>query len=518
MRTSRSPAAAVGLVERGLDAVVDEVEGRAARPLPGVTLFGRAPRTNTAVWNGASSGHPCSPASNMRLPITLAPVRSNVSRDVVVAPFLAALAELQVLPEEALREDPRLQLHPLLTHQLLGKLGRDETVQRHRHAEEHLPGPRHVPAHERRLRRGGRPGRTASSATRCASGSRWTCRRRTARARCSCPTSRTPSKLDFAEFLKAFDELVARSRKGTISPDDFMGTTVSLTNPGTVGTTSSAPRLMPGQGVIVATGALDYPAEYQSMAPRTLGLLGISKVMTVTSTYDHRIIQGAESGLFLARMEELLKGEDGFYERDLRGPRPAAPAGAAGRWTRTPASSARPAAARRSRSRRKVLQLIHNYRVRGHLVADLDPLDRDARAAPRPRPRDLRPHPLGPRPRVHDRTGSPARTSATLREILDILRETYCGTIGVEYMYIADPERKDWLQQRMESTRNYPALDAAQQAARPREARRGRELRALPAHEVRRPQALLARGRRGADPAARPHPERRGAARACARS
>src|SRR4029077_3759356 len=97
--------------------------------------------------------------------------------------------------------------------------------------------------------------------------------------------------------------------------DDFMGTTVSMTNPGTVGTSASAPRLMPGQGLIIATGALDYPAEYRSMSPRTLSLLGISKVMTVSSTYDHRIIQGAESGLLLARLEDLLKGEDGFYER-----------------------------------------------------------------------------------------------------------------------------------------------------------------------------------------------------------
>src|SRR5262249_3935264 len=129
------------------------------------------------------------------------------------------------------------------------------------------------------------------------------------------PNIKTANQLDFASFLRAFGELVARSRKGAISPDDFMGTTISLTNPGTVGTTSSAPRLMPGQGVIVATGALDYPAEYRSMAARTLSLLGISKVMTVTSTYDHRIIQGAESGLFLSRIEELLKGEDGFYER-----------------------------------------------------------------------------------------------------------------------------------------------------------------------------------------------------------
>src|SRR5262249_60424877 len=118
-------------------------------------------------------------------------------------------------------------------------------------------------------------------------------------------------------------ELVGRARKGTLSPDEFIGPTVSLTNPGTVGTSASAPRLMPGQGLIVATGALDYPAEYRSMAARTLSLLGISKVMTLTSTYDHRIIQGAESGLFLSRMEELLRGEDGFYERifeDLKVP------------------------------------------------------------------------------------------------------------------------------------------------------------------------------------------------------
>src|SRR5260370_32800539 len=118
--------------------------------------------------------------------------------------------------------------------------------------------------------------------------------------------------MDFAASLKAFDDLGARARQGTISPDDFIGTTLSLTNPGTVGTTSSSPRLMPGQGLIVATGALDYPAEYRSMAPRTLSLLGISKVMTVASTYGHRIIQGPAWGLFLSRRDDRLKGEDGF--------------------------------------------------------------------------------------------------------------------------------------------------------------------------------------------------------------
>ena len=271
------------------------------------------------------------------------------------------------------------------------------------------------------------------------------------------PNIKDAGGLAFPAFLQAFDDLVARSRRGAISPDDFLGTTISLTNPGTVGTTSSAPRLMPGQGVIVATGALDYPAEYRSMAPRTLGLLGISKVMTVTSTYDHRIIQGAESGLFLARMEELLKGADGFYERvfeELALPhRPV-------QWEvdAHPALLGGPGSREEVEKQTKVLQLIHNWRVRGHLVADLDPLD--SRRAPH---RDLDPATYGLTLWDLDREfltgGLSGRERATLREILDVLRETYSGTIGAEYMYIADPERKEWLQHRMESARNYPALD-----------------------------------------------------------
>ncbi len=272
------------------------------------------------------------------------------------------------------------------------------------------------------------------------------------------PNIKDAQKLRFGELVSAFDALVARTRQGAVSPDEFMGTTVSLTNPGTVGTTLSAPRLMPGQGVIVATGTLDYPAEYRSMAPRILGLLGISKVMTVTSTYDHRIVQGAESGLFLARMEELLKGEDSFYDRifeDLGVPfRPV-------RWEMDvhPAVFGAPAGREEVEKQTKVLQLIHNYRVREHLVADLDPLDRVR--APH---RDLDPATYGLTLWDLDReflTGNlSGQERATLREILDTLRETYCGTIGVEYMYIADPERKEWLQRRMEGARNYPALDA----------------------------------------------------------
>ncbi len=271
------------------------------------------------------------------------------------------------------------------------------------------------------------------------------------------PNIRDALTLDFPGFVAAFNDLVSRSRSGKIMPDDFMGTTVSLTNPGTVGTTSSAPRLMPGQGLIVATGALDFPAEYRSMVPRTLSLLGISKVMTVTSTYDHRIIQGAESGLFLSRIEELLRGEDGFYDRvfeELRLPhRPI-------RWeSDTAPGLLGPSGAREEVEKEaKVLQLINAYRVRGHLVADLDPLD--SRRAPHP---DLDPASYGLTLWDLDRefitNGALGRDKATLREILEVLQATYCGTVTCEYMGIQDPDRKAWLQVRMESTRNKTPLE-----------------------------------------------------------
>ena len=240
------------------------------------------------------------------------------------------------------------------------------------------------------------------------------------------PNIKDAQKLDFAAFVKAFDDLVGRSRKGQISPDDFMGTTVSLTNPGVVGTTASAPRLMPGQGLIVATGALDFPAEFRSMAPRTLSLLGISKVMTVTSTYDHRIIQGAESGLFLARMEELLKGDDGFYERVFEEMAvPHQPV----RWEMdlAPAIGGGPAGSREELEKQaRVLRFIRNYRVRGHLLADLDPLD-----SKREPHEELEPSSDGLTLWDLDRefitNGLAGKDRATLREILDVLRDTYCG-------------------------------------------------------------------------------------------
>ena len=67
---------------------------------------------------------------------------------------------------------------------------------------------------------------------------------------------------------------------------------------------------MPGQGTIVATGAIGYPVGLEAIGET----IGAEKVMTMTSTYDHRVIQGAESGRFLQVVEGLLQGDDGFYE------------------------------------------------------------------------------------------------------------------------------------------------------------------------------------------------------------
>ena len=126
------------------------------------------------------------------------------------------------------------------------------------------------------------------------------------------PNIKAVNTMNFKEFLDAYYKLISKARAGKLDLDDYADTTISITNPGTLGTVSSAPRLMKGQGTIVATGAMEYPAEFQAMSQEVLNHLGISKVMTFTSTYDHRIIQGAESGAFLAKIHRLLNGEESF--------------------------------------------------------------------------------------------------------------------------------------------------------------------------------------------------------------
>ncbi|HYX19232.1 MAG TPA: multifunctional oxoglutarate decarboxylase/oxoglutarate dehydrogenase thiamine pyrophosphate-binding subunit/dihydrolipoyllysine-residue succinyltransferase subunit [Thermoanaerobaculia bacterium] len=273
------------------------------------------------------------------------------------------------------------------------------------------------------------------------------------------PNVKGVEAMTFAEFAAAADDVVTRARTGKIKLSDFEGTTISLTNPGTLGTTASVPRLMAGQGAIIATGAIEYPAEFSAMAPATLSRLAISKVVTFTSTYDHRIIQGAESGAFLARVEELLLGRHGFYEgvfADLAIPfRPF-------RWEpdRNPpllADGHTDEIAKQAR----VLELINAYRVRGHLIADIDPL-RSRSIAHHPE-LDLETHGLTiwDLDREFWTGGLKGGDRLPLREIVAVMRRVYCGKIGTEYRHISSPDEKYWVRERIAAaTAGDPPLPA----------------------------------------------------------
>jgi 2-oxoglutarate decarboxylase len=259
------------------------------------------------------------------------------------------------------------------------------------------------------------------------------------------PCVRDADTLDFREFLLAYEDQVRKVRTGKVSPDDFAGVTISLTNPGTLGTTHSVPRLMPGQGTIVGVGALGWPPGFAAADSRSLAGLGVSRVLTLTSTYDHRIIQGAESGLFLARIERLLLGDDGFYDEIFRSMGvPYVPA----RWHR----DENPGIDEHERllKQTRVDALVNMYRVRGHLIANLDPLE--ARV-PEMHP-ELDPLYHGLTIWDLDREflagGVAGMEKATLDEILHALRDAYCRTVGVEYTHIQDPEQKRWIQEHVE--------------------------------------------------------------------
>jgi len=267
------------------------------------------------------------------------------------------------------------------------------------------------------------------------------------------PNIKDAARLDFAAFVAAYDDLVARSRRGKLALEDFEDTSVSITNPGMIGTALSVPRLMAGQGTIIGVGAIHHPPQCAGMSPEVIAELGMSKVMALTSTYDHRVTQGAESGAFLATVEQLLLGADGFYERVFRSLGvPHEPF----RWSEGESGAAFESdpAARAAARQARVMDLIRAYRVRGHLMANLDPLG----TPPPPHPElDLAHYGLG----IWDldRTflaGGVAgeRGRMGLRTILDILRQTYCRYVGVEYMHISDPGERAWLQEQMETTRN----------------------------------------------------------------
>ncbi|MFP5318060.1 MAG: multifunctional oxoglutarate decarboxylase/oxoglutarate dehydrogenase thiamine pyrophosphate-binding subunit/dihydrolipoyllysine-residue succinyltransferase subunit [Acidimicrobiia bacterium] len=270
------------------------------------------------------------------------------------------------------------------------------------------------------------------------------------------PCIRDADTLDFRAFHAAYEEIIRRVRTNKIGPADFSGVTMTLTNPGTLGTVHSVPRLMPGQGVIVGVGALEYPAEFQGADPNVLAELGVSKVLTLTSTYDHRIIQGAESGLFLKRMHELLLGADDFYGDVFRSVNvPYEPV----KWR--PDRNPRPHDEAARAKQVHVQTLINMYRVRGHLIADLDPL---GLKEPRTHP-ELDPATYGltiwDLEREFFVDGVGGEDWMRLGDVLGVLRDAYCRRIGVEYMHIQEPDQKRWIQQQVEGV--HPSLAPEEQ-------------------------------------------------------
>jgi len=273
------------------------------------------------------------------------------------------------------------------------------------------------------------------------------------------PNIKAADQLNFAQLLGAYNDVVKRARDNKLDIADFARTTATLTNPGMIGTNLSVPRLMPGQGVIVGVGSIGYPTEYYAVPPEMISQTGISQVMTITSTYDHRVIQGAESGGFLAHIDALLRGEHGFYQgifRDLGIPFEP--------WTL--AQDTTPRVGKRSQSSKvdairkeaSVLQFIRAYRVRGHLQADINPLGHDWEPHP-----ELDPASYGLTIWDLDREfvtgGLGGKDLLPLRDILDILRRTYTRKIGVEFMHISSPQEKRWLQDRIEPTTTDDGID-----------------------------------------------------------
>ncbi|XBH22041.1 multifunctional oxoglutarate decarboxylase/oxoglutarate dehydrogenase thiamine pyrophosphate-binding subunit/dihydrolipoyllysine-residue succinyltransferase subunit [Jonesiaceae bacterium BS-20] len=257
------------------------------------------------------------------------------------------------------------------------------------------------------------------------------------------PAIKRADTMDFAEFVAAYEDVVRRARNNKLEVADFQGITVSLTNPGGIGTVHSVPRLMTGQGAIIAVGAMDYPAEFAGASTERLAMMGISKIMTMTSTYDHRVIQGAQSGEFLKIVSQKLLGEDNFYDRIFAALRiPYEPV----RWVRdnnvdADADAEKPA---------RIAELIHAYRSRGHFMADTDPLAYRQR---KHTDLDIQTHglTLWDLDREFYTRGFGGTKKAKLRNILGLLRDSYCRTIGVEYMHIADRAQRTWFQDRLET-------------------------------------------------------------------
>jgi len=288
------------------------------------------------------------------------------------------------------------------------------------------------------------------------------------------PAIKGADSLDFTGFHSRYEELIAKTRENKLSADDFQGTNISLTNPGGIGTMASVPRLLSGQSAIIATGSIAYPPEWLHASPDRIKQLGVSKVMTLTSTYDHRVIQGAESGAFLRRIEQLLQGEDEFYEsvaRDLGFEDPSAvtkahPASASA----PPLSAAAPsaeAAAAPGQIDEELLQavqaatsLLKAYRTHGHLAAHLDPLGSEPKGDPALQPENvnLTPELMARIPASILRIGVPGES---LLEALPRMRSAYCDTIGYQFEHLSSHQQRLWLREMIETgAHRQPLTDA----------------------------------------------------------
>ena len=248
----------------------------------------------------------------------------------------------------------------------------------------------------------------------------------------------------FDEFVEAYEDIVARARDGKLTMDDFSGVTIQLTNPGGIGTRHSIPRLTKGQGTIVGVGAMDYPAEFAGASEDRLAELGVGKLVTLTSTYDHRVIQGAESGEFLRDISQLLI-DDKFWDEIFRSLHiPFAPL----RWAQDEPNTG-------INKDTRVMQLIEAYRSRGHLIADTNPLRWRQPGLQQPDSRDLLMETHGLTLWDLDRTfhvgGFGGKETMTLREVLSRLRAAYTLHVGAEYTHILDRDEREWLLERIEA-------------------------------------------------------------------
>lgn len=268
------------------------------------------------------------------------------------------------------------------------------------------------------------------------------------------PNVKDAQNLHFSEFIEKFNLIIEKSRTNKLDVDDLSGTTITLTNPGMIGTTFSSPRLMKGQGLIIGIGSIDYPTEFMAVRPELLTTFAVSKVITITSTYDHRIIQGAESAEFLAYLNRLLVGEDLFYDQIFVSLRiPFEPI----RWSVDAGVNTQYGLFDVKESVEKgahVMLMINAYRVRGHLLASTNPLGLATYYYP-----ELDPAYYGftiwDLDRIFHADDSWEKNNLPLRDIIELLRDTYCGAIGIEFMHIQAQEKKEWIKKNLEVTRTF---------------------------------------------------------------